>query len=182
LKKLVVCTILFSFYAHTAQFAVTLLGARNLGGVNHGKPDVCVSDDDNLRPCVHLKSVEASFSLEPGVDVDLARLPVLSWRWKVIRLPAAGDFRRSATDDEAAQVLVASADRRVLAYTRDGTAPVGAAQIASSAPLIRIFAIGCHSGAAETNLKGLRLQINSQHTGVIAESYLGEVGFRSAAQ
>jgi hypothetical protein len=28
-------------------------------------------------------------------------------------------------------------------------------------------------------VKGLRLQINSQHTGSIAESYFGEVAFRS---
>jgi hypothetical protein len=188
LKKLVVCAILSSFHAHAAQFAVTLLGARNLGGgrlssdwtikVNHGKPDVSVCGDDDLRPCVHLKSVKASFSLERGVDVDLARIPVLSWRWKLTRFPAAADFRHSATDDQAAQVLVAFGDRRVLAYIGDGTAPIGAAQIAPSAPLIRI----CRSGAAETNLKGLRLQINSQHTGAIAESYFGEVGFRSAAQ
>jgi hypothetical protein len=140
--------------------------------------DVSVSDDDDLRPCVHLKSVKASFSVDRGVDVDLARIPVLSWRWKLTRFPAAADFRHSATDDQAAQVLVAFGDRRVLAYIGDGTARIGAAQIAPSAPLIRI----CRSGAAETNPKGLRLQINSQHTGAIAESYFGEVGFRSAAQ
>jgi hypothetical protein len=63
----------------------------------------------------------------------------------------------------------------------------------------------CESGAAEANkwiaenhnlaadyeraygrsaprVKGLRLQINSQHTGTIAESYFGEVAFRSALQ
>ena len=31
-------------------------------------------------------------------------------------------------------------------------------------------------------VKGLRLQINSQHTGTVAESYFGEVAFRSAPQ
>jgi hypothetical protein len=31
-------------------------------------------------------------------------------------------------------------------------------------------------------VKGLRLQINSQHTGTTAESYFGEVAFRSTPQ
>ena len=71
--------------------------------------------------------------------------------------------------------------------------------------LVRIFAVVCQSGAAETNkwieesrniaadyeraygktaprVKGLRLQINSQHTGTVAESYFGEVAFRSTLQ
>jgi len=214
-EEAVLFDLAYSFSAHTAQLAVMLLSAGNLGGgrlpsdwsikVNHGKPDVSVCRDDENGPCVHLKSVRSSFSLERGVDVDLTQTPVLSWRWKVTQLPAGGDFRRSATDDQAAQVLVAFSDRRVLTYIWDTTAPKGAAQSASSIPLIHVFAIVVHSGAADANrwleekhnvasdyqrafgkpaprVKGLRLQINSQHTGTVAESYFGEVGFRSAAQ
>jgi hypothetical protein len=78
-------------------------------------------------------------------------------------------------------------------------------QSASEIPLVHIFAVVCQSGAAEANrwiaenhnvaadyqraygktaphVKGLRLQINSQHTGTVAESYFGEVAFRSAPQ
>ena len=70
---------------------------------------------------------------------------------------------------------------------------------------MHIFAVVCQSGAAEANrwiaesrnvaadyeraygkpaprVKGLRLQINSQHTGTVAESYFGEVAFRSTPQ
>ena len=49
-----------------------------------------------------------------AVDVDPAQTPFLSWQWKVAQLPERGDFRHSATDDQAAQVLVAFADRRIL--------------------------------------------------------------------
>ncbi len=171
--------------------------------VNHGKPDVSACNDSS--PCVHLKSVKSSFSLERGVDVNLSETPFLAWRWKVAQLPPAGDFRHSSTDDQAAQVLVAFADRRVVSYIWDTNAPKGAAQSTSSIPLVHVFAVVCRSGPAEANswvtesrnvaadyeraygrpaprVKGLRLQINSQHTGAVAESYFGEVAFRSTPQ
>ncbi len=216
MKKLpVVCAISgFLFLAHSSQLALIVLNAASLGTgrlpadwqikVNRGRPDfsVCTEGD---QPCVRLKSVRASFALERGVDVDPARMPYLSWRWKVTQLPAGGDFRRTATDDQAAQVLVLFADRRVIAYLWDSTAPKDTAQSASSVPLVHIFAIVCRSGAGETNrwidenhnldsdyqrafgkapphVKGLRIQINSQHTGTIAESYFGDVAFRSTLQ
>jgi hypothetical protein len=37
-------------------------------------------------------------------------------------------------------------------------------------------------GKRAPHVKGLRLQINSQHTGTVAESYFGEVAFRSTLQ
>jgi len=213
-KLLFLCVIVvFAFQVGASQLAVVLLSASNLGSgrlpsewsikVNHGKPDVSVCNDPSDGPCLHLKSVKASFSLERGADVDLAQTPVLSWRWKVAQLPAGGDFRRAATDDQAAQVLVAFADRRVLTYVWDTTAPKGSAQSASSIPLVHIFATVCESGFAAANrwieekrnvaadyekafgrtaprVKGLRLQINSQHTGTVAESYFGDVAFRNS--
>jgi hypothetical protein len=134
--------------------------------------------------------------------VDTAQLPYLRWRWKVTKLPEGGDFRHASTDDQAAQVLVAFADRRVLTYLWDSTAPQGAMQNASAIPLVHIYAIVCRSGGVEINrwmeesrnlaqdyeraygrtaprVKGIRLQINSQHTGTSAESYFGDVSFRS---
>jgi hypothetical protein len=212
-KLLLICTIfVFAFQAHTSQFAIILLSGANLNGgrlpsdwtikVNHGKPDVSVCQDDT-GSCVHLKSVKASFSLERGLDVDPTRTPVLSWRWKVTQLPPRGDFRRSSTDDQAAQVLVAFADRRVLTYIWDSNAPKGIAEKTGWIPLVQIFAKVVESGGADANrwieerqnvaedyerafgrpaprVKAVRLQINSQHTGSVAESYFGEVAFLSA--
>ncbi|MEO7653253.1 MAG: DUF3047 domain-containing protein [Bryobacteraceae bacterium] len=170
---------------------------------NRGAPDVSAIDDAGGK-VIRLKSNKSSFALERSVDVDLARFPYLSWNWKVSQLPKGGDFRRSATDDQAAQVLVAFSDRRVLTYLWDTSAPKGIMESASAIPLVHIWAFVCRSGASELNrwipesrnivedfkkaynrppprVKGIRLQINSQHTGTSAESYFGEVSFRSAA-
>jgi Protein of unknown function (DUF3047) len=160
---------------------------------------------ENDGVCVHFTSLDSSFSLERSVEVDPADLPYLSWRWKVTHLPQAGDFRRVSTDDQAAQLLVAFSDRRVLSYIWDSNAPRGAMQSASAIPLVDVFAVVCESGSAEMNrwvsetrnvaadyergfgkpaprVKGLRLQINTQHTNSSAESYFGEVAFRSTPE
>jgi hypothetical protein len=121
----------------------------------------------------------------------------------VSQLPPNGDFRHARTDDQAAQILVAFDDRRILTYIWDSTAPEGTMESASAIPLMRIVAVVCRSGAAEMNqwlsearnvavdyqraygrrpvprVKGIRLQINAQHTGATAESYFGDVAFRS---
>jgi len=172
--------------------------------VNHGRPEIEPCKDDDVA-CLHLRSVKASFALERSVDVDPAQLPFLAWRWKVTHLPGGADFRHSSTDDQAAQVLVGFADRRVLTYLWDSSAPKGTMASASSLPLVHIFAVVCESGGAQANrwiqesrnlaedymraygkpaprVKGLRIQINSQHTGTVAESYFGEVAFRNTPQ
>lgn len=172
--------------------------------VNHGRPDFGVCQDSAV-PCLHLKSSGSSYGLERKVDVRPAQFPYLTWRWKVTQLPPRGDFRRSTTDDQAAQILVAFDDNRVLSYIWDSTAPKGTLAPAPSFPFVHIFAVVCESGAADINrwiaeshnvaadferafgrpaprVKGLRLQINSQHTGAIAESYFGEVAFRSTPE
>jgi hypothetical protein len=214
-RLLLIGTILvFVYQAHTSGSAVVLLNTVNRAAgrlppnwqikVNHGQPEISVCNDgDGGQPCLHLKSVKASFGLERGVDLSPQETPYLTWSWKVTRLPNGGDFRRAATDDQAAQVLVLFADRRIITYLWDSTAPKGAMQSSSAIPLLRIYAVVCESGAAEANrwvaenhnvaadyqraygktaphVKGLRLQINSQHTGTVAESYFGEVAFRSA--
>src|SRR4051812_38044831 len=171
--------------------------------VNHGKPELSVCTD--AESCLHLKSVKSSFGLEHRVDVDPAQMPYLAWKWKVTQLPAGADFRRAASDDQAAQILVAFDDKRILTYIWDTSAPKGAMQSASSIPFVHIFAVVCRSGTNEANqwlaesrniaadyerayakpaprVRGVRLQINSQHTGTVAESYFGEVAFRSAKQ
>ena len=203
----------FVLLAHTAQLSLIMLNipTSRLGKlsegwmvkVNHGVPDIATGNDGE-GGFVRLRSRKASFALERGVDVDVTQYPYLSWRWKVAELPSGGDFRRASTDDQAAQVLVAFTDRRVLTYIWDSSAPKGTMQSASNIPLVRIYAVVCQSGASEANkwiaesrniaadyeraygkpaprVKGLRLQINSQHTGTVAESYFGEVAFRVAS-
>jgi hypothetical protein len=213
-KLLLVCTVLFIvFQARTSQLAFIVLNTTNWGAgrlpsdwqikVNHGKPEISVCGESDS--CLHLKSVRSSFALEHIADVDPSQMPYLTWRWKVAQLPAGGDFRHMGTDDQAAQVLVGFADRRVVSYIWDSTAPKGSAQSASSLPLLHVFAVVCESGPNDANrwvgesrnvaadyeraygkpaprVKGVRIQINSQHTGTIAESYFGEVAFRNIPQ
>jgi hypothetical protein len=206
--------IALGFQAATAQLGFIVLDLASLTSgqlpagwqikVNHGRPNLTVGKDRD-GSFLHFKSVKSSFSLERPVDVDPAQMPVLTWRWKVTELPSGGDFRHSSKDDQAAQVMVAFEDRRVISYIWDTTAPKGTLEIASAIPLVRVYALVCRSGDAELNrwlteshnilddflriygkqpphVKGLRLQINSQHTGTVAESYFGEVAFHSAQQ
>jgi hypothetical protein len=214
LKKLlsVLIILIFGSSAQSSQVAFIALNAASwIAGrlpadwqikVKDGHPDVSFCAESDI-PCLRLRSDKASFALERRVDVDLAQLPYLSWNWKVSQLPAGGDFRHAATDDQAAQVLVAFTDSRVISYIWDTTAPKEMLQSASAIPFVHVFALVCQSGSAETNrwirenrnvaadyeraykrppprVKGLRLQINSQHTGTIAESYFGEVAFVSS--
>jgi hypothetical protein len=169
--------------------------------INHGRSDIDPCAEGNTY-CLRLRSVDSSFALERGTDVNLEDTQFLTWRWKVTQLPAGGDFRHTSTDDQAAQLLVAFADRHVLSYIWDSTAPKGAMAAVNSNPFVHIYVIVCESGPSQLgswvsevrdvaadyeqafgktapHIKGLRLQINSQHTGTAAESYFGEVAFRS---
>ena len=172
--------------------------------VNRGTPEIAVIDEPSSR-VLRFKSRKSSFALERDIDVDIAQFPYLAWTWKVSELPIGGDFRHASTDDQAAQVLVLFADHRVLTYIWDSSAPKGLSQTTSSLPFVHIFALVCRSGAEELNrwlpeahnlakdyqtafdrpparVKGIRLQINSQHTGSSAESYFRDVSFRSSPQ
>jgi hypothetical protein len=172
--------------------------------VNHGKPIISSCNVADTS-CLDLKSVKSSFALEREVDVDPYQTRYLTWRWRVAQLPDGGDFRHSRTDDQAAQVMVGFSDRRVVSYIWDTTAPKGTMQSASSSRLVHIFAVVCESGAMDVNrwlpetrdvaadyeraygktaphVKGLRIQINSQHTGTMAESSFGEVVFRNKSE
>jgi DUF3047 family protein len=169
--------------------------------VHHGKPMIspCAGADGS---CLDLKSERSSYALERNVDVDPYETRYLTWRWRVAELPAGGDFRHAWTDDQAAQVMVGFDDRKVLSYIWDTTAPKGTMQHASSIPLVHIFAVVCESGPEQLNrwlpetrdvaadyeraygktaphIKGLRIQINSQHTGTMAQSSFGQVVFRN---
>jgi len=169
--------------------------------VHHGKPMISTCAGA-VGSCLDLKSDKSSFALERSVDVDPYETRYLTWRWSVAELPDGGDFRHAWTDDQAAQVMVGFDDRKVLSYIWDTTAPKGTMQNASSIPLVHIFAFVCESGAADLNrwlselrdvaadyeraygktaphVKGLRIQINSQHTGTMAESLFGQVVFRN---
>src|SRR5207247_1613868 len=123
---------------------------------------------------LQLRSSGASFALYRDVIVDLKEFPLLTWSWKVVRLPAAGDVRQSATDDEAAQVYVVfprwpapltSSD--VVGYVWDSRAPVGTQLSNPKAANVRIIVV--ESGAA-------RLGTWQRHRRNVAADYVALFG------
>jgi hypothetical protein len=204
--------LILCFHAFAEPLALIVLNTAGWGDgqlpsdwqvkVNHGKPQFSPCKDGDIA-CIRLTSRQSSFALERAVDVSPVEMPYLTWRWKVTELPRGGDFRHAASDDQAAQMMVAFTDRRVLSYIWDSSAPQGTMENASSIPFLHVTAVVCESGLANANrwipearniaddyqraygrpaprVKGIRIQINSQHTGTSAESYFGEVAFRSA--
>jgi len=84
------------------------------------------------RLAARLHSERASFAIHRDVVVELREFPYLSWTWKVTRLPAGGDVREAARDDQAAQLYVifprwpsprTASD--VIGYVWDSRAPTG---------------------------------------------------------
>lgn len=87
---------------------------------------------ENSRLAFRLVSQGTSFALHRDVVLDPKQFPILTWRWKVIKLPAAGDVRELARDDQAAQVYLVfprwpspRINSDVVGYVWDSGAPVG---------------------------------------------------------
>jgi hypothetical protein len=84
------------------------------------------------RLAARLRSERGSFAMHRDVVVELREFPYLSWTWKVTRLPAGGDVRDVARDDQAAQLYVIfprwPSPRKasdVIGYVWDSRAPAG---------------------------------------------------------
>ena len=148
---------------------------------------------DNGKQALQMRSEQASFALQKTVDMALQAAPFLVWQWKVTELPRDGDFRRSGTDDQAAQLIVAFSSSRFLSYIWDSTAPKGLVASAPAPPFKKVFAVVMQSGPQGLDnwiterrnlfddykqtfgeepeaMKGVRIQINSQHTQSRAEA------------
>jgi len=164
-----------------------------------GKADVSVVKDGDIA-AVKFRSTDTSFSLQREVNVNLKLFPILSWKWKVTKLPAGGDFRKSRTDDQAAQLFVAFTKTKAIVYIWDTSAPQGLMEDTTPVPFMHVKVVVVRSGSAgigtwitETRnvyddyrrlfgddpgpVNGMRLQINAQHTGTSAESYFADVFF-----
>ena len=161
--------------------------------VHTGEASLQLVQDDG-KQALQIRSEQASFALQKKVWVSLQGSPFLVWQWKVTALPKGGDFRRSSTDDQAAQLIVAFSSSHFLSYIWDSTAPKGLLASASAPLFKKIFAVVMESGTQKLGtwvtehrnmiddykqaygeepkaIEGLRIQINSQHTESRAESY-----------
>jgi hypothetical protein len=161
--------------------------------VNTGEARLQLVQDDG-KQALQMRSDQASFALQKKIRIALPASPFLVWDWKVTELPKGGDFRRSGTDDQAAQLIIAFSSSRFLSYIWDSTAPKGMIASAHAPVFKKIFAVVMQSGrqglgtwiTERRNLiddykqayseepqviEGVRIQINSQHTQSRAESY-----------
>jgi DUF3047 family protein len=161
--------------------------------VHTGESDLQLVQD-NGKQALRMRSNQASFSLQKKLHVSLQASPYLVWDWKVTELPKGGDFRRSGSDDQAAQLIIAFSSSRFLSYIWDSTAPKGIIAAASAPLFKKIFAVVMQSGTPGVGswiterrnliddykqayseepevIEGMRIQINSQHTQSRAESY-----------
>ena len=160
---------------------------------NKGEPDLQLVQDEG-KQALQMRSDKASFSLQKQLQISLQASPFLVWDWKVTELPKGGDFRRSGSDDQAAQLIIAFSSSRFLSYIWDSTAPKGLIASAPAPVFKKIFAVVMQSGTqglgtwiterrnliddykqaygeAPEAIEGVRIQINSQHTQSRAESY-----------
>ena len=158
------------------------------------------------RKVLHVKSEGDSSAIVKEVKVDVTTWPILQWNWQVVKLPTGGDARKSATDDEAAQVYVVfprfpSAVRsRIIAYIWDTTAPVGSVFKSEKTGTVTYVVIRC--GPADLgkwftesrnvledykkiygenpteDVGAISVLIDSNDTRSSAESFLGEILFR----
>lgn len=171
-----------------------------------GIPELALVPDGGTQ-ALKLRSNSSSFSLNKELEIDLTQTPYLEWQWKVTELPKGGDFRKSATDDQAAQLYVVLYwgvfKKQVIAYIWDSTAPVGTTEkISPTIPFMTVHAVVVRSGEREMGnwvtetrnvvedykklfgskvkeVQAIRIQINSQHTKSEAESYWRSVRFKA---
>ena len=165
-----------------------------------GKADYTIIRDGGI-PALRLRSEETSFALQKAVDINPQLYPVLSWKWKVTKLPHGGDFRKSNTDDQAAQLFLAFSNRKTIAYIWDTTAPAGSVEDTSGIPFVNLKTVVVRSGPDDAGrwitetrnvwedykslfgdeppvLAGIRIQINSQHTATSGESFFADLVFQ----
>jgi len=112
---------------------------------------------DEARLALRLRSERSSFALYRDVVIDINEFPFLSWSWKVVRLPAEGDVRERAADDQAAQVYVIFPrwpapvrNSDVVGYVWDSKAPIGTRVTSTKAENVRIIVVASGRSKAET--------------------------------
>ncbi len=119
------------------------------------------------RLALRLRSEQNSFAVHRDLVLDVRQYSVLTWSWKVTRLPSGGDVREPGRDDQAAQVYVVfprwPAPRTasdVIGYVWDSRAPIGT-----------LF------GAQPPRAGKVALMIDSNDTKSDAEALFGDLTF-----
>jgi len=158
------------------------------------------------RKVLHAKSHDESSTISKEAKVDVKERPILQWSWQAMTLPKGGDARKSATDDQAAQLYVTfprfpqAVRSRIISYLWDTAAPAGAIFKSEKTSLVTYVVV--RSGPAEVgkwvtesrnvledykkiygeapgeDVGAISISIDSNDTHSSAESYFGEILFR----
>jgi hypothetical protein len=115
------------------------------------------------RLALRLRSQGNSFAIHRDLVLDVRQYSILTWSWKVSRLPNGGDLRDLGRDDQAAQVYVIfprwPAPRTasdVIGYVWDSRAPVGTTLRNPRAPNVRVVVLESGPGRLDTWLREQR--------------------------
>ncbi len=158
------------------------------------------------RKVLQVKSNNDSSTISKEIKVDVKSLPILMWSWQAVTLPKGGDARKSATDDQAAQLYVtfprfpSQVRSRIISYIWDTTAPAGAVFKSEKTGLVTYVVV--RSGPAELGkwltesrnvledyqqiygeapgeeVGAISISIDSNDTRSTAEAFFGEIMFR----
>ena len=158
------------------------------------------------RKALHLKSQNDSSTISKEIKVDVKSHPVLQWSWQAVTRPKGGDARKSATDDQAAQLYVtfprfpSQVRSRIISYLWDTSAPAGAVFKSEKTGLVTYVVVRSGPGdlgkwitesrnvledyqkiygePPAEEVGAISISIDSNDTRSSAESYFGEILFR----
>ena len=159
-----------------------------------------VKINDGTTPALCLDSTDASFSIQRNIDLDINKYPFVTWRWRANALPPKGDMRKSGTDDQAAQVVVAFGGKYAVDYIWDTNAPIDTVgdYYVPFVVTAKILVVANKQNKLEEwmevtrdlksdyrrlfgkdpgNISGVRFQVNSQHTESHAEGCISRITF-----
>ena len=163
-------------------------------------------EQDKEGNVLHLLSVYDAFGLKKEMSFDIRKYPYLTWRWKALQLPKGGDIRKRDTDYQAGQVYVlfprfpTTVNTRSVGYIWDSNAPRGSSGTSTAYSKMRYFVLQSGTGKLDqwtwetrnvyedykklfgeepTEVGGVLLYINTQHTQSSAEIEYGDLFFSS---
>ena len=171
----------------------------------HGRADVRLIKDENRDVKVlRMRSEKASVSIYREVKLDLNKFPVLSWKWKVTKLPAGADARNVESDDQAAGIYVvfprfpSFINSQLIGYVWETSAPVGSILKSRKNPMVHYIVVRSGMddldkwitekrnvmddyrrvfGSEAPKVGGIALMIDTDDTLSDAESYFARVEF-----
>ena len=172
----------------------------------HGRADIrLIQDESRDAKVLRMRSEKASVSIYREVRLDLKKFPVLSWKWKVTKLPEGADARNVESDDQAAGVYVVFPrfpifiNSQFIGYVWETSVPEGTILRSRKNPMVHYIVVrsGIDNlgkwiterrnvmddyrrvfGSAVPRVGGVALMIDTDDTLSDAESYFAKVEFK----